>query len=310
MPQISVILSVYNGMNYLEQSVTSVLQQGLKDFEFLILDNCSADDTWKYLQSVKDERIKLYRNEKTTDVFYNLNFLIKQCNSTLIKLWAHDDIMYPHCLETFVAFHQKHPALGFSYSGRDIIDNRGTVQKLNFIDNTPEVVSPDLHARIAFFTGSIAGNISNVCINRKALDKVGLFKEEMKMSADFDMWVRLAKDHDTGFIADKLIQLRDHVGQLSRKENFYVNHVKEDLIVYRYLLSYVNPEMRKEGKLLLRNYKLVFYYNLMVKALIKVKFKKAHAFYKELSSFDNFPKLTISFIKNKFKKPVKPGFLK
>ena len=70
----------------------------------------------------------------------------------------------------------------------------------------------------------------------------------MKISADFNMWVRLAKDHDTGFIADKLVQLRDHEGQLSRKENFYINHMKEDLIVYRNLLSYVNPGIKKRRK--------------------------------------------------------------
>ncbi|MEO6456054.1 MAG: glycosyltransferase [Ginsengibacter sp.] len=310
MPDISIILTVYNGINYLDKSVTSVLQQDYKDFEFLILDNCSTDDTWKYLQLVKDDRIKLYRNEKTQGVFFNLNFLIRKTTSPLIKLWAHDDIMYPYCLQTIVAFHLKHPEIGFSYSDRDIIDANGVIRNLDFIDNTPEIVTPDLHARIAFFTGSIAGNISNVCLNKKALYKVGLFNEEMQISADFDMWVRLAKDHDTGFISRKLIKLRDHEGQLSRKENFYIYHVKEDLRVYRNLLSYVNPQIRKEGKLLLKNYKLVFYYTLMVKALMQGKLKTAHSFYKELCSMDNFLSLSIAFIKAKILKPAKPEFLK
>lgn len=309
MSQISVILPVYNGMNHLEKSVTSVLQQELTNFEFLILDDCSTDESWAYLISIKDERIKLYRNEKNRGLFFNLNFLIARSNSPLIKLWSQDDVMYPNCLQSFVAFHQKHQAIGFSYSGRDIIDENGLVKKFDFVDNTPAIVSSDLHARIAFFTGSIAGNIANVCINRKALDEVGLFNEGMKISADFDMWVRLAKDHDTGFIADKLIQLRDHAGQLSRKENFYINHVKEDLTVYRNLLSYVNPETRKEGQVLLRKYKLVFYYTLMVKAIMRGKVKTGYSFYKELCSMDNFCRLTASFINAKTRKVQKPEFL-
>ena len=130
----------------------------------------------------------------------------------------------------------------------------------------------------------------------------------MTISADFDMWVRLAKDYDTGFIADKLIQLRDHEGQLSRNENYYINHVKEDLTVYRNLLSYVESEIRSEGKLLLRNHKLLFYYTLMIKTFLKGNFKIGYSFYKELSGFDNFFKLTISFVRNKLFKHAYPDF--
>jgi glycosyltransferase involved in cell wall biosynthesis len=299
-PVISVILPVFNAGSYLISSVESVLHQSIENFELLIIDDCSSDNSWKYINSIKDSRISIFKNEANRGLFYNLNFLIKKSKGNLIKLWAQDDVMYPHCLASFVAFHQKNTGLGFSYSGRDIIDKNGLVKKLNFIDNTPEIVSSDLHARIAFFTGSIAGNIANACINRSALNEVGLFNEAMKISAD------LAKDHDTGFIADKLIQLRDHEGQLSRKENFYINHVKEDLIVYRNLLSYVNCTTKKEGKSLLRNYKFVFYYTLMVKALIKGKLKTAHSFYKELCSMDNFWKLSIAFVNAKVRKVQQP----
>ena len=309
MKPISIILPVYNGIKYLDASVTSVLKQSYVNFELLVIDDLSDDGSMEYLQSLNDERIQIFKNEKNRGLFYNLNFLIKQSKSPLMKLWSQDDVMYPYCLEAFVAFHQKHPSIGFSYSGRDIIDEKGMIKKLDFVDNTPAIVSSDLHARIAFFTGSIAGNIANVCINKNALDEVGLFNEEMKISADFDMWVRLAKDHDTGFIADKLIQLRDHEGQLSRKEKFYINHVKEDLIVYRNLLSYVNPEVKKEGKSLLRNHKFIFYYTLMLKALIKGKIKIAYSFYKELISMDNFLKLSLAFVIAKVKKAQEPGFL-
>lgn len=305
---ISVILPVYNGGSYLISSVESVLNQSFKNFELLILDDCSTDNSWGYLNGINDTRITLYKNEVNKGLFYNLNFLIKKSNSNLIKLWAQDDIMYPHCLESFVSYHRNHPGIGFSYSMRDIIDEKGIVKKLNEEDSTSELISSDMHARIAFFTGSIAGNIANVCINREALNNVGLFNENMKISADFDMWVRLAKEYDTGFIRNKLIQLRDHAGQLSRNETFYINHVKEDLIVYRNLLGYVSPQLKKEGKLLLRNHKFVFYYTLMVKALIKGKFKTAYQFYKELCSMDNFFKVTISFIKAKTSKPAIPNF--
>lgn len=309
-PVISVILPVYNGGEYLKLSVEGVLKQTLQEFELLILDDCSTDDSWKYLESLADKRIKLYKNEKNTGLFFNLNFLIKQSKSPLIKLWAQDDIMYATCLEATYNFHQMHPGIGFSYSGRDIINDKGVIIFSDNTDNTPSIISPELHARIAFYTGSIAGNIANVCISRKALDKVGLFKEKMKISADFDMWVRLAEVHDTGFIKERLIQLRDHRGQLSRNEFLYIFHVREDLEVYRYLLGYVNPVLREQGFKQMRQSKLLFYYTLMIKSFLKGNFKPGSQFYGQLASFDNIFLLSFSFLKAKLFKPHKPDFSK
>ena len=307
-PIISVIRPVFNGGAYLKLSVESVINQTLRNFEFLILDDCSTDDSWDYLQSLNDERIKLYKNEKNKGLFFNLNALIMKTNSQLIKLWAQDDIMYSNCLNGFVQLHSQFSSIGFSYSGRDIINEKGEIKRQDFIDETPQIISSELHARIAFYTGSIAGNIANVCINKKALDAVGLFNEEMKISADFDMWVRLARCHSIAFIPDRLIQLRDHQAQLSRKEALYINHVREDLEVYRYLLQYINPSIKKEGIVLMRNHKLVFYYTLMVKAFLKGSVREGYSFFKELSSFDNFIIVSICFLRAKLWKQKKPRF--
>jgi glycosyltransferase involved in cell wall biosynthesis len=296
---VSVILPVYNGIKYLKQSVESVLEQTEINFEFLILDDYSTDSSLKYLESLNDTRIKLYRNEKNKGLFWNLNFLIGESKSNLIKLWAQDDIMYSHCLRSFVTFHMKYPQIGFSYSGRTIINDLGNEKIFSKIDYTPEIISTDLHARIAFFTGSIAGNIANVCINKSALNVVGLFNEEMRISADFDMWVRLAEIFETGFIKDALIYLRDHNEQLSRNEKLYILHVQEDMSIYRYLLNYVPENIKLEGRNLLRNNKFVFYYTLMVKTFLKGNLKLGRLYYKELASADDFFKISVCFFRAK-----------
>jgi hypothetical protein len=132
----------------------------------------------------------------------------------------------------------------------------------------------------------------------------------MKISADFDMWVRLAKIYNTGFIPQKLVQLRDHNNQLSRNSNLYINHVKEDMIVYRNLLSYVSPAIAKEGRKLLRHHKFVFYYTLMVKQIAKGNIKNAMSFYNELCKMDNFIKLSFAFVQAKLFNQVKPVLVK
>ncbi len=307
--QISVLLPVYNGGNYLSQSLHSVLNQDYQNFELLIIDDHSTDGSFEYLKSISDSRISLYKNEQNRGLFYNLNFLIEQSKSGLIKLWAQDDIMYPQCLGSFVDFHEKFSKIGFSYCQRDVIDENGKIIEYNIIDNTPAIISTALHARIAYYTGSIAGNIANVCINKKALNKVGTFKEHMKISADFDMWVRLAKDHDTGFLKQKLIKLRDHDKQLSRNEKYYINHVREDLEVYSYLDSYVTPEQKKEGHQLMRNNKFVFYCTLMIKAFAKGKIILTFEYLKALAGYDNFWKLIFVFFKVKLRGKAKIDLL-
>src|SRR5579875_304559 len=270
MPDISIILPVYNGGKYLIQSVESVLTQSLTDFEFLILDDCSSDGSWEYLSSLNDSRITLYRNEKNKGLFYNLNFLIKNSKSALVKLWSQDDIMVNIALEEIVAFHQMYPDLGFSYTALEFIDEEGQrIIKPPKVDDTPTIVGTTLHAKICFYSGSIAGNIANVTLTKKALDKVGLFNDQMSMSGDFEMWVRIAEFFDIGFLKKPLILLRDHSGQLSKQDKHCLKVLCEDIAAYNYLFRYLPEDLQRYGKRQLRNHKLVHYYTLMIKKFMK-----------------------------------------
>jgi glycosyltransferase involved in cell wall biosynthesis len=307
MNPISVILPVYNGQPYLKQSVQSVLDQSLQDFELLIIDDCSTDPgCWEYLSGLQDPRIRLSRNPVNKGLFPNLNALVLASGAPLIKLWSQDDVMHPNCLAETINFHRRYPEIGFSYSARETIDESGEIIQSAKSDITPELVDRELHSRISFFTGSIAGNIANVTIVRTALDKIGLFREDMRISGDFDMWVRLAQYYPVGFLQQPLIQLRDHAGQLSRQEKYYIFHLKEDIRVYNYLLDYVSKTMRAEGRYLLRNYKLMFYYTLMVKAFLKGRWATGAAFFQRLSRFDNIFLLTAAFVRNRILR--KTGF--
>ncbi len=301
-----VILPVYNGMKYLKDNIQSVLNQNYVDFQFFILDDCSTDGSWEYLTSINDERITLKRNQSNKGLFYNLNYMIKNSSAKLIKLWAQDDIMNADCLSEVIAFHTRNSNIGFSYSKLDYVNSFGNIDKdvLHFDDFTPEIVPRKLHTLISFFVGSIAGNIANVTISREAFNKVGLFREDMKISGDFDMWVRIAKEFPIGFIKNSIIKLRNHSEQLSKQEEFYIFHIIEDIQVYNNLISYSSLEEIRKGKYLIRNYKLLFYYTLMIKALMKGKFGVFQQFFRILKDFDNIYLLTFLFIKNRvlFKK--------
>ena len=296
MHEITVVLAVYNGMEYLRENIESVLSQTLQNFEFLILDDCSNDGSWEYLNSLNDDRITLIRNERNRGLFYNLNFLIKRSKGKLIKLWSQDDVMYPHCLQYLVDFHSAYPDLGFSFCRIDYFYDKD-FRPLPDIETNPNFIDFKGHALTSFYVGSIAGNIANVCIPKQVFDRVGYFNEQMKISADFEMWVRISKDYRIANITEKLVILRNHNKQLSRKESLYVNHIIEDMQVYTLLKNYIKDDLViKQGRQLLRKYKHNFYYTLMVQELLKRNFKNFTTFFNLINQADNVWLQTFYFI--------------
>ncbi len=287
-PVISVILPVYNGIRYLNESVNSVLEQDFRDFEFLICDDRSMDGSYEYLCSLTDPRVRVFRNEQNMGLFYNLNFLAKQAKGPLIKLWSQDDVLEKNCFREIVAFHRKYPDISFSYTARHYIDENGKDWPADdLIDHTPEYIPKKLHDKIALFTGSIAGNIANVTIVKAKLFEVGLFDESMKIGGDFDMWVKLTEKYDIGKIILPLSRIRYHTGQLSRSPRHYIYHLKEDKKVYARLMERSDVRLQAFGKKCLRWRKNVLYFSFFMKAVRQKDWPVAKEFYRELREMDN-----------------------
>jgi len=104
-PRVSIGLPVYNGENYLEEAIDSILAQTYKDFELIISDNASTDRTPDICQAYanKDPRIRYYRNEKNIGAAVNFNRVFELSSSEYFKWAAHDDIIAPdyisECIE-------------------------------------------------------------------------------------------------------------------------------------------------------------------------------------------------------------------
>ena len=249
MAQITVVLPVYNGGEYLHKSVQSVLNQIYTDFEFLICDDGSSDGSIEYLKSLDDSRIKLFFNEKNKGLFPTLNFLLRQAQTGWVHLWSQDDIMYPFCLEEEIKFIEKHPEVPFFFSQRDIIDQNGKIIKSGATEATNELISEEHLVKVSILAGSITGNIANTVVNKKAVEEAGYFDENMKYSADFDMWEKLSRGKPIGVINKPLIQLRSHSGQLSRQYEMKIHQLRENHeIINRFLERIKDPVIKKKAQ--------------------------------------------------------------
>jgi len=239
MPQISVILPVYNGLNYLKDAISSLLNQTVSDYEIIVCDDASIDGSISYLRETARQQpnLKILQNDKNLGLFKTLNKLINACSSPLIHLWAQDDIMMPDCLEKCITFHNIHPGITMSYHGVEYLDENGNIKPFEKIDGTPAIIDTLTYASISSKWGCIPGNISNVTINSEYAHTVGLFNEEMVLSADFDLWTKLASKGDIGRISEKLSFLRLHAGQLSRNYTSIALRIKEDIPIQKKITS-------------------------------------------------------------------------
>ena len=102
--KVSCILRVYNGEKYIREAIDSILNQTYKDFEFIIIDDGSTDNSVKIIESYKDSRIKLYKNEKNMGLSYATNRGIELAKGEYIALVDHDDVYYNTRLEKQVKY--------------------------------------------------------------------------------------------------------------------------------------------------------------------------------------------------------------
>ena len=135
MPSVSVGLPVYNGEKYLRDALDSILTQDFDDFELIISDNASTDNTSIICQSYvsRDKRIRYFRNATNIGAAPNHNRVFELATGTYFKWAAHDDVCKPHMLRRCVdILEHAPPSVALVYPRFELIDNNGDVIELEF----------------------------------------------------------------------------------------------------------------------------------------------------------------------------------
>jgi glycosyltransferase involved in cell wall biosynthesis len=132
-PKLSVGLPVYNGSAYVAESIEALLGQTFEDFELIISDNASTDDTGDICRSYEklDSRIRYYRQPRNVGLAPNHNFCVEQARAELFKWAAGDDLYARDLLEKCVAALDEYPQVVLAHSFTAMIDGDGTVSQAN-----------------------------------------------------------------------------------------------------------------------------------------------------------------------------------
>jgi glycosyltransferase involved in cell wall biosynthesis len=215
MPQISVIVPTYNRARYVRETVESILRQDYQDFELIIVDDGSTDNTREVIQNIGDTRIK-YIYQENQGVSGALNTGILAAKSEYVGFIASDNMMIEHGLGKVVEFLDRYPDAGFCYGQIYTIDGNGTLTRSKSIrgPKTTRVTSgKDEIVKL------ILGEHSIDCFaaRRACFDKVGLYKTSLRMSEDWDMLIRLTAKYNVGHIAEPLGLIRNHPQSMTAK---------------------------------------------------------------------------------------------
>lgn len=128
-PVISVVMPVYNSEKYLRESIESILNQIFNNFEFIIVDDCSTDNSLEIIKSYKDKRIKLIKNKKNLGTVKSRNIGLKEAQGDYIAIMDSDDISLVHRLNTQVNYLMGHPKIYLVGSSAIFIDEDGKETK-------------------------------------------------------------------------------------------------------------------------------------------------------------------------------------
>lgn len=212
MPAVSVIMSVFDGERYLRESINSILTQTFQDFEFIIIDDGSHDNTPGILASVNDDRIKVIRNDQNSGLAVALNEALSIAGAGFIARQDADDISFPERLERQVSFLHAHPNAGVVAVTTEWIDKEG--EKISVwrqpVDNL------DIQETLMQYCCLIHGS---TMMRKEAVNEVQGYNAGMRTGQDYDLWLRIAETWDIYSLPEILYAHRRHEGMVSLVES-------------------------------------------------------------------------------------------
>jgi glycosyltransferase involved in cell wall biosynthesis len=214
MPKVSVLLTCYNHIKYLPACYEGVLAQTFQDYEIIAVDDGSEDGTREWL-SGQGDRVQCIFNPQNIGTYATLNVGLAAAKGEFIAILNDDDLWAPAKLERQLALFDKHPKVGLVHTDGTFIDGEGDRMEgspLGF--EFPRTETGNVALDLVYQNKIIA---SAALVRRECFDKLGGFNEKYFGSGDWEMWLRVAREYEIGFVEEPLTFYRVHGANASHK---------------------------------------------------------------------------------------------
>jgi len=251
MPTVSVIVPNYNHARFLPKRIDCILGQSFQDFELILLDDCSTDESRSILsQYAGDPRVRIEFNEVNSgSTFKQWNKGLRLARGKYIWMAESDDYAEERLLERLVAVLENDSAVAFAYCRSWVVDEPGKLygfedSRLGHLD--PHRWAADFCAdgheecRNYFVYNNPAANASSVVFHKAAYERVGGVDEAMRTSADWKLWAAMALTGKVAYLSEPLNYYRFHDATV-RSQMSEALIALERLQVVRWILDRVTP---------------------------------------------------------------------
>ncbi len=239
-PQITVLMAVYNGERFLRESVESILNQTFRDFEFLIINDGSTDGTCNILHSYDDPRIRVVDNEQNIGLTRSLNRGLALARGEYIARQDADDRCHQIRLERQVAFMEANPEVVLLGTQVCFVNELGTPAR--WVYSHRPVSNLGIQWRLMIDSAFIH---SSVMFRRKViLNELHGYNEAFPSRQDAELWSRVIVDHKVQNLSETLVDLRVHTGSITANQGMKSDHSFFEIVrrnLQRYLRSDVIP---------------------------------------------------------------------
>ncbi len=291
-PKISICIPTYNGADYIQETFESILAQDTRDFEVVISDDNSQDDTLELAYDFKRKvsfPVKVYKHSPS-GIGANWNHTISKSVGTYVKLLFQDDILLPGCLNLLSRFLDDHPKYGMVSSKREFIIEEemkgpdvdhwlalfGDLQR-EFKDAHEPYLHLDksIFGLKTFFTTPLnkIGEPSVYMFRRSIYNRIGPFREDLKQILDYEFCYRTLRVSDIAVLPETLVAFRIHPHQAT---NMNLLEDIPDYRLYEFILydeyrKWLHPILRKK---LTHKFSAFHIYKDKLSLFLKLTYKK------------------------------------
>ncbi len=205
--KVSVMFMSYNHGAYIRQAMDSVLRQTFRNYEVILSDDCSCDNTKEMLSGYQDSRITMHFFEENQGAVMNCRYIWQHCQGEYLALINSDDVWLPEHLEKSVDYMDAHPECGAVFSWAATIDEEDRI-----IDPCCDVFRQPNRSQAEWihhlFTKGNCLCHPSMVIRREVYDTVGFYKSGFRQLPDFNMWTRMVNHYPLHILEEVLVYHR------------------------------------------------------------------------------------------------------
>lgn len=199
-PLVTIAIPVYNCERFIKQSITSVLNQTYKNFELIVTDDGSTDNTLGVLQSIHDPRLKVISDGENRGISYRLNQQIDLAHGFYFVRMDGDDLMFPNRVEEQLKFMQNHPEIDVCGSKAVVIGDKNEILGMRGTAKSPQNIK-DVFLYGRFIHPTVMGKIEWF--------RKWRYRENMSGCEDLDLWIRSYDESNFSNMEEPLLFYRD-----------------------------------------------------------------------------------------------------